>query len=82
MTKQELNRDIKKLYSLAESAKVFKCDLYHNFIENSVKPEFNRLYHADSAGEYMNLLSLKIIIRLNHKFRFVPLHTMFININL
>ena len=82
MTKQELNRDIKRLYSLAESAKVFKDDLYHNFIENNVRPEFNRLYHADSTAEYMNLLSLKIMIRLNHKFRFIQLHLMFINIKI
>lgn len=72
MTKQELNRDIKRLLNTV--ANIAKDEHYHDNIEKTVKPEFMRLYLADRDFTYMNLQSIKIMLRLNLRYRFEALH--------
>jgi hypothetical protein len=82
MTKQELNRDIKKL--AAEIYRMSFEDLvpYFKYIEDVAKPEFIRLFKADDEFKNVTLSSLKIMLRLNVKHRFVPFHTFGLNIKL
>lgn len=68
MTASELNRDIKKLLKIQEDP---------NF-----EKEFKRLYFADSSFQYMNKKSILIMLRLNLRYRFIPLHSFGINIDL
>jgi len=72
MTKQELNRDIKRLLKTVSNIK--KDGQYHDNIEKIVKPEFMRLYLADRSFEYMNKDSIKIMLRLNLRYRFEAHH--------
>lgn len=71
MTKQELNRDVKRL-----------ANKHIEMQEQDVIKEFKRLYYADSNFEYMNLNSLKMMLRLNLRYRVIALHIFGININL
>ena len=71
MTKQELNRDIKRL-----------ANNHATMNEADLNKEFKRLYYADSNFEYMNLNSLKMMLRLNLRYRVIALHFFGININL
>ena len=80
MTRKELNRDIKRLWKSYNDSKELTNDGYFFEIENSIKPEFSRLYYADDNFEYMNIQSAKIMIRLHLTLRVVPLHLFGINI--
>lgn len=71
MTKQELNRDVKRL-----------ANKHIEMQEQDVIKEFKRLYYADSNFEYMNLNSVKMMLRLNLRYRVIALHIFGININL
>ena len=76
MTAAELNRDIKRLGNTVEKLhQLNNQDIYFKEIETMVKPEFMRLYLADSQFEYMNKKSILIMLRLNLSFRFIPLHS-------
>ena len=44
------------------------------FRNQFLKDEFTTLYHADKKFEYMNIKSIKIMLRLNLRYRFIPLH--------
>ena len=83
MTKQELNRDIKRLGAGLHKARFLKGDEdYHNYIENIAKPEFMRLYRADVTFEYMNLNSVKLMLRLNINHQFIAFHRFGLMINI
>ena len=71
MTKQELNRDIRKLYKrfLDYRLKNF-CDTEHE----ALRKELQRLYYANTSLEYLTKKSLLIMIRLNVALRVIPLH--------
>ena len=71
MTKQELNRDVKRL-----------ANKHIEMQEQDVIKEFKRLYYADSNFECMNLNSVKMMLRLNLRYRVIALHIFGININL
>lgn len=71
MTKQELNRDIKRL-----------ANNHVTMNEQDINKEFTRLYYADRDMEYMNLNSVKMMLRLNLRYRFVPLYQFGLMINL
>ena len=71
MTKQELNRDIKRLYK----------NITPNNSEQ-FEEEFRRLYFADKSFEYTNLNNLKIMFRLNLRYRFIALHQFGLSIDL
>jgi hypothetical protein len=84
MTKQELNRDYKRLYkrydqweqgigSLSNSSDQKVRDAYREeYTKMSV--ELNRLYRADKEFDYSNKNSILIAIKLNNSMRVVPLH--------
>lgn len=65
MTKQELNRDIKRLTKLVGTDKEHTPEF---------EKEFRRLYYADSSMEYLNVESIKTLLRLNVRHRFIPFH--------
>lgn len=76
MTAAELNRDIKRLANTVEKLHTLNDhDTYFKEVETTVKPEFKRLYLADSQFEYMNKKSILIMLRLNLQFRIIPLHS-------
>ena len=63
MTKKELNRDIKRL-----------ANNYQNMGEEDLRKEFKRLYYWDPAMDLMNVYSVRMMLRLNLKYRFISLH--------
>ena len=82
MTKQELNRDIKRLrrkyLKLTYDDSWFHCQ----DIANKIEPEFKRLYRADSNAEYMNQASFRFMYRVNLIHKFVPLHMFMIQMDI
>lgn len=79
MTKRELNNGIKKLH--AEIAKRVDTPDYFNYVDGVAKKEYLRLYNADNTFESFNKESIKILIRLNLKHRFISIHNFGIHIN-
>lgn len=77
MTKQELNRDIKRLL------KRFNHSYYKETVTDeeleSQRTEFLRLDRADSEAEYMNRKSIIAMHRMNQARRYKPLHLFGIN---
>jgi len=57
-------------------------DKFFDYIENAGKKEFLRLYYADQKCEVLTFKSLKIMMTLNRRYRFVQLHAFYINIEL
>lgn len=67
MEKRELNKQIKNLLKIKDRQKL--------------EEEFNRLYYVDRPMEYMNKESIKIMIRMNLKYRIIPIHLFGIHID-
>lgn len=82
MTKQDLNRDIKILANEIYRMSFESQEKYFEYLEKTASKEFKRLYGADSNFEEMNILSIKIMLRLNVSHKFVPLHNFGIHIEL
>ena len=82
MTKQELNRDIKRLANEIYRMSFEPQKEYFEYLDKIASKEFKRLYCADSSMEYMNLLSVKIMLRLNVSHKFIPLHNFGLHIEL
>ena len=83
MTKQELNRDIKRLRSNYLKVKeTLEGDSYYQSITDKIEPEFKRLYRADSNAEYMNQTSFRFMYRVNLIHKFVPLHMFMIQMDI
>lgn len=79
MTKQELNRDIKRLkmyYIINKNNTIHKIDI--NYLES----EFKRLYFADPEFKNMNKQSILFMFRFNLLHKFIPLHLFGIHIDL
>ena len=74
MTPKELNRDIKRLTKLVGTDKEYTPEF---------EKEFKRLYYADTEMSYLNVESVKTLLRLNVRHRFIPFHQfgLMININ-
>lgn len=68
MTKAELNRDIKRLPKIQD--------------EDKKRSEFIRLFNADRKIEYMNMTSLRIMLKMNLRHRYVGLHVFGLEIGL
>ena len=81
MTKNDLNRDIKKLKSEFYRIGFWNLE-YQEKQMIGLEKEFKRLYNADSNFEYMNKDSILTMLRLNLKYRFIDLHLFGINIDL
>jgi len=80
MTTAELNRDIARLErnifkASKQATDIGYIDDFYKYIEETAKPEFLRLYHADNKAEYMNFKSFKIMFRLNLRHQFVKPHS-------
>ena len=76
MTNQELNRDVKRLLKLAVSNKeTYTAD-------ERIKTEISRLYHADREFISMSKTSALILLRLNLRYRAIPLHNFGLHIEL
>lgn len=71
MKPKELNRDIKRLYKNAE-----------NLTESERNAEFKRLYFADEEFDFMNKESIKIMLKLNLRYRIIPFHVFGLSINI
>lgn len=82
MTKTELNRDVKRLNSEIYRMSFEDFNEYQNYIETAARKEFRRLYDADNQFEYMNKQSVIIMLKLNLRHQFIPLHTFGIHIKL
>lgn len=75
MTTAELNRDIKRLVKLEQNVSAKYDTKEYDQAVNELKKEYVRLYYADDKFEYMNVQSIKIMLRMNLRYRFVALHT-------
>lgn len=71
MTNAELNRDIKRL---AKTVEKYDGTSYSEETDNKIRAELKRLYYADSGFTAMNRQSILIMIRLNGRYRVIPLH--------
>lgn len=75
MTKQELNRDIKRFKSKIEKMKLSENrNEWFQFIDNEAKQEFKRLFYADTSLQSMSKQNIIIMLGLNVSHRFIPLH--------
>jgi len=81
MTKQELNRDIKRLWK--RNLEAIETSYNHDYEEkiSDIKKEWLRLWGADPEAEYMNVESLKAMLRMNGRHRFKALHSLDIYFN-
>jgi len=87
MTNAELNRDIKRLWNKQNKSlntNNWTREDWKKYEEEAeeIQKEFKRLYFADSEATAMTYQSFKMMYRMNQKHRFIPLHTLFINIKL
>jgi len=73
MTKQELNRDCKRL--IKDYLKAVKSANYYEILESTILPEFKRIYGADPEAEYLSFDNFKALLRLNLILRVFPLHS-------
>ena len=73
MTKQELNRDCKRL--IKNYLKAVKSVNYYETLENEIVPEFKRIYGADEGAECLSYDNFKALLRLNLILRVFPLHS-------
>lgn len=75
MNKQEFNRDVKRLRKRyhGDESKDYGSDF---------QKEFSRLYNADSNFQYANKDSILTLLRINHRFRYVPLHVFGLNVDI
>ena len=71
MTKQELNRDINRMYINYISN---KNNTIMKFDYNAMFEEYRRLYYADDELKYMNKKSIRIMLILNRIYRIIPFH--------
>jgi hypothetical protein len=72
MTKQELNRDAKRLINRYKNNLVH--DEKHNVLSDFEK-EFKRIYFADSNFEYLKPEYALCMHRINQSLRLIPLHS-------
>lgn len=66
MTKQELNKDIKRFKKVFDSMEPVDLD--------EAGKEFRRLYGADKKFEYMTKANILFMLRINLRYVFVELH--------
>lgn len=79
MTKQELNRDIKRLNryinGIRKAAEMMQDNTaFFADMEKVAKPEFTRLYYAADDFTALTKDSVLILLRLNLSHRFIAFH--------
>lgn len=82
MEAKELNQGISKLREIYLNLDTTNLDNYFKQIDAVIKPLFMKYYMADSEFEHMDKTSMKTMLRLNVKHRFVSLHSFGLQINL
>lgn len=80
MTTRQQNAAVRKLLAniekaAKESERTGDSKAFFQYLDSEAKEEFLRLYLADNTMRYLTLKSLRIMIYLNLKYRFVALHT-------
>jgi hypothetical protein len=74
MTKQELNRDIKRLFKeFKKAAENLEIEKYFEVAEE-LKKEFRRLYDADRELKYVSKDNILRMLILNRRHRVIPFH--------
>lgn len=74
MTKQELNRDTKRLATKIIKLQAQK-DSEKYFSElPAIEKEFKRIYYADQNFEYLNRANILRMFRINLKLRVIAFH--------
>ena len=81
MTRLKLNRAIKKLYKEYNNLSAIGTATSTEYWQkhDQFKKQFILLYREDTRGELLTLLSLKMMITLNHSLRAVPFHYFYID---
>ena len=79
---KNINKAIKLLNEEIYRMSFEDQDQYFSYIQDQAKNKFIELYNSDPKFEFMNKENILIMIRLNLKFRFIPLHLFGINIEL
>jgi hypothetical protein len=82
MTKQELNRDVKRLVKSIKSLDNTNLDTYYKQVNEIISKEFKRLYYADDSFSSLSANNIRMMLRINLKFRFIPFHNFGLNIDL
>jgi hypothetical protein len=75
MKPNELNRDIKRLHlEIRNNASKMSSDDFFEYLENTAKIEFKRLFRADDTFEYLSKDSILRMIQMNLTWRIIPFH--------
>jgi hypothetical protein len=82
MTKQEFNRDIKRLFKdWKKASEGTASEEYFSEVEPKMKKEFQRLYFADSEFKYISRDNILRMIILNRRHRIIPFHQFATQVN-
>lgn len=79
MTKQELNRDVKRLVKKYKAANVKDFDDNEH---QAILKEFRRIYYADDNFEYLTKANVLAMMRMQLSLRAIPMHHFGLNIKL
>lgn len=82
MTSKELNQAVKRLNKRIKELPTDNVYKYYKIIHGEIQPEFCRIVAADTSFKSFNADSLRILIRLNVRHRFIAFHHFGINIEL
>jgi hypothetical protein len=85
MTNAELNRDIRRLWVKSKQHRNIAKSEYENYEKNTLpelQSELKRLYYADTSFSFLNRTSVLIMVKLNLRYRVIPLHHFGSEINL
>lgn len=73
MTKNELNRDVKRLYKQWNDFRVFSnTNEYKEWMDKVFKHEYRRLYMADTTLKYITKDNLLRMVKMNQHSQVIP----------
>jgi hypothetical protein len=75
MTNQEYNRDVKRLGKAVNKLGGSSDTEYWRKVEEEIKKEWTRLYNVDHKFEIATKNTVLTLMRINLRFRFIPLHS-------
>lgn len=82
MTKQELNRDIKRLFNKYAAKRGGEAtNEYFKWVDDEIKPELKRLYYADTSLKSLTADNLRRLLRLNLSLRVIEFHNFGLHID-
>jgi hypothetical protein len=73
---ENLNVAVKRLKKQinAKHAEPHTVEQWYDYLDEKVKPAFLKIYNADTTMAALNADSMRIMLRLNVRFRIVPFH--------